>query len=634
MVIDAVASERDGTPVPGLTARDFLVTVNGKPATVVASRQIFRGPGSLVAAAQYGRRPGPAGTSSSAWAETSRAVVMAVDTTSLTRGAEKDALAVASRLLDRLGPEDRLGVVGLPVGSASLALTADHPAHREAIRKLAAAEWTPEVPDPKMTVAEALQIARGNRQVLRLVRERYAEADRPTDETLEAGARDVGRQCRERSADTMRQIGSIARGLAKIRGRKTLLFLTEGTLVDADLSEAQQAAMAAVEARTAVYVVRLPSQSELEVRSLEELARKTGGTLLSLQKNRDDALEQIARELSAIYELTVQTTSSGVQAHSTITITTSRRGLVVRSAGWGSPGGEENVGLTEGEPRIQAEAPAVQVDAAVGTTNERPVVSTDARDSLLAVLLGRAAEYVASYRRDFSSAIAEERYEQTMTSGTRSQRRTLHSDFLLLRNRSGWLPFRDVLEVDGKPVHDREERLRKLFLEHPATALNEAAAISDEGARYNIGPVVRNINVPTTPLGFLDPVYARRFSFSRHGQETVAGIQAWRVEFVEKGRPTIIQTPGPRGDDVPTDGAVWIDPLTGRVLRTQMTARAPGVILESTVTYRPNDVLGIWVPAEMTETYRLGTTTIVGRATYSNFRRFVVTTEEKVKEPE
>jgi hypothetical protein len=645
LVFDVVASERDGTPATGLTAGDFVATVDGKPATVVAARQIFRGPGSLVAAAQYGRRGGPSGPASfAAWAETSRAVVIAIDSTSLARGDEKATLDVAARLLDRLGAEDRIGIVSLPVGDGALALDTEHPAQREALRKITARPWAPEVHDPKMTVVEALQIARGDRQALKAVSERYeVDAERPADATLEAEAQDVMRQCRDHADDTLGQVAAMAGGLAALRGRKTLLLLTSGSLVDASATGVQAAAMAASEARMAVYVVQLPSRSETAVRSLADLAQKTGGTAVSVQKNRDDALERLARELSAIYELTVAPIAAlPARGRAPIAVGTPRKTLVTRSAAWAQPGVEENVGVSA-PAQPQPEAPVNP--PAVGAERRVEPAAAAGKDPLLAVVLGRAAEYVGSYRRDFSSAIAEERYEQARTGSalgtTGPSRRTLRSEFLLLRrtDNTGWIPFRDVLEVDGKPVQDRPDRLKKLFLEHPETALDQANEISTEGARYNLGPVVRNINVPLVPLGFLDPEPSRRFSFSRHGQDTVEGIQAWRIDYVEKARPTIIRTADPKPSDVPTDGAFWIDPLTGRVLKTTMTARGPGVVLETTVTYKPDQVLGIWVPAEMRESYSYslgGPTsaaagTITGKATYSNFRRFAVTTEEKVK---
>ena len=67
----------------------------------------------------------------------------------------------------------------------------------------------------------------------------------------------------------------------------------------------------------------------------------------------------------------------------------------------------------------------------------------------------------------------------------------LVSDFLLVQvPGEGWLPFRDVFERDGKQVRDREERLAALFLKGSSrSAFEQARAIMDEGARYNIGNV-------------------------------------------------------------------------------------------------------------------------------------------------
>ncbi len=47
------------------------------------------------------------------------------------------------------------------------------------------------------------------------------------------------------------------------------------------------------------------------------------------------------------------------------------------------------------------------------------------------------------------------------------QKRDLKSDVLIVRGPAGerWMQFRDVFEVDGKPIRDRAERLAKLFLE-------------------------------------------------------------------------------------------------------------------------------------------------------------------------
>src|SRR6185295_13941168 len=88
----------------------------------------------------------------------------------------------------------------------------------------------------------------------------------------------------------------------------------------------------------------------------------------------------------------------------------------------------------------------------------------------------------------------EERYEQETSSTSirvsqTGSRRELKSDFLLVQPTptGEWIPFRDVFEVDGAPVRDRQQRLAALFLKPSTDALERANAIADESARYNLG---------------------------------------------------------------------------------------------------------------------------------------------------
>ena len=70
-----------------------------------------------------------------------------------------------------------------------------------------------------------------------------------------------------------------------------------------------------------------------------------------------------------------------------------------------------------------------------------------------------------------------------------------------------------MFERDGKPVRDREQRLAAIFLKGGRDAFEQARAVMDEGARYNIGNINRNINTPTLPLAFLTERHRRRFEF-------------------------------------------------------------------------------------------------------------------------
>ena len=114
--------------------------------------------------------------------------------------------------------------------------------------------------------------------------------------------------------------------------------------------------------------------------------------------------------------------------------------------------------------------------------------------------------------------------------------RTLVSDYLQVKipGYEGWLPFRDVFEVDGQRVRDRQDRLVKLFVQtSPSRALDNAQAIVKESARYNIGGVRRELNFPTLPLWFLEPQNTRRFNFRKVGEETLSGRRVIVIEYTE-----------------------------------------------------------------------------------------------------
>jgi hypothetical protein len=289
---------------------------------------------------------------------------------------------------------------------------------------------------------------------------------------------------------------------------------------------------------------------------------------------------------------------------------------------------------------LAASSPATTNHEPPNTNQQSPTTNHEPPTSL-GELLDRASRYVEAFQRNFGSVVAEERYEQTtrrvMGATTTSVQRgggptdtVLVSDFLLVQvPGEGWLPFRDVFERDGKQIRDRQERLAALFLNGSSRAsFDQARAIMDESARYNIGNVSRNINVPTLPLPFLLAINRKRFQFKsvKRGDDDPGAV----VEFRESGRPTFISTTG--GRDLPVSGRFWIDERDGIVLRTELHALDTSVEAHITVSYEPDAGTGLRVPVRMEERYRRGRDPVEvrGVATYSRFRRFQVSTSEEV----
>ena len=202
-----------------------------------------------------------------------------------------------------------------------------------------------------------------------------------------------------------------------------------------------------------------------------------------------------------------------------------------------------------------------------------------------------------------------------------------------------WFGFRDVLLVDGTPVRNREERLVKLFTQNPNDVLARADLIAAESARYNIGAVERNINVPTQALDFLHPRYSSRFSFRKAGEDSLDGKTLLRIAYEERQPPFLIKTPSGRG--IRATGIAWIDEASAAVLQTQLdfsTTEGRQVLrTRITVVYRQDDTLGFLVPIELRESHEqsdpssgFGTVRLSGHARYVNFRRFRTETHERL----
>jgi hypothetical protein len=280
-----------------------------------------------------------------------------------------------------------------------------------------------------------------------------------------------------------------------------------------------------------------------------------------------------------------------------------------------------------------------------------------AQEPSLDRVLARAAAYVRQLHAQLASIVAEEMYLQevrsTLDSSLRPMlpsQRTLRSDLLLVKptTESRYVEYRDVFEVDGAPVRDREERLTGLFLAPSDTRRRQLEAIIRESARYNIGEIPRNINTPMLTLSFLLSETQPRFRFRRERNAVpqlserpmasgAAGTvfrvttEMWIIGFQETRRATVIRTN--EGRDFPAAGRFWVNPETGAVLMSELQMDNRKVNATINVSYQSEALLGFLVPAEMRERYEAGGVTVEGRATYGRFRQFQVKTEERIGKP-
>ena len=261
-------------------------------------------------------------------------------------------------------------------------------------------------------------------------------------------------------------------------------------------------------------------------------------------------------------------------------------------------------------------------------------------------VLQNASTYVEAFMEDLSTVVMEEEYGQSSFSGGGGGaiKINLRSEFLLvpLRGSDTWMGFRDVFEVNGRRVQDREDRLAALFIdnsENPTTALAQARQIAEESSRYNVGSIHRTFNIPTYTLLILHPSNIQRFRFSKDGEDCAGGDTAWEIEFEETYLPTL--TRGFNGINLPADGQLCVDPSSGRVFETEINLHHPSVgetrpatNVKATVKFSLESNIGMLLPEEMRERYSEqggGNTTSTAR--YRNYRQFGVTTNEDWEEP-
>jgi hypothetical protein len=277
--------------------------------------------------------------------------------------------------------------------------------------------------------------------------------------------------------------------------------------------------------------------------------------------------------------------------------------------------------------RLVALAGVACVLTLVATANGLATARLHAQSPSLRDLLDKATEQTLTFIERFSNVVTEELYVQEMSRPR--AKRTMRSELALVRYPGApqWLMFRDVHEVDGKPVGDRDESLQRLFLEPPRSALRRAAEIAQASARHNLIDI-GTLNNPLLAMAFLQPQYRDRFRFNLAGLAKDLGPQVRTVRFQEFQRPTILRAGS--NSDLMSHGLMWIDEATGRLVKTELEFGQGRVSPEIVTLYRLDAELGVNVPAEMRDWYPDGTGEVKGVATYGKFRKFEVRTDESV----
>ena len=259
-------------------------------------------------------------------------------------------------------------------------------------------------------------------------------------------------------------------------------------------------------------------------------------------------------------------------------------------------------------------------------------------------LTSAAVNYVTEYEKQFAFLIADEEYRQTLfdADGRKSKTRLIKAELFLtyLPADGEWIAVRDVIEVDGEPVKDRED-LRALLAKRDQIRL--VKELTSRNARYNLGRVERNFNEPTLPLLLLDAKRTPRIKFDRKRVTREDDVTLAVLAFEEREPPTLVATPNEGA--VRAKGEFLLDAATGTVRRTLFQLTRPGIDVKLETAYVKDEKLKLWLPSVFTERYQSGSniggirlSSYAARASrelveceakYTNYRRFEVTARIK-----
>jgi len=321
VAVDVVVLDRHGNPVEGLTRADFSVKENGQPQTIAAfeAMSLRDSPAAPRGRQRISTNTGPP-ESAGRW------FFVVFDDANISRYSTPRAREAVVQFVDRaLRAGDRVMIAPTSGGAW---WTGSLPDDRESLAAFVArlqGAWWPDTTAARLWDHEAMSIALGrDRQALAQVARRYFEANiipeaYPMDRELsreldvspgialiQAKAREVYREARVRLDASLGTLDRIATALALIRGRKTLLLVSEGFVMDPSETRFRLVLQSARNANVAVHFVDVRSPDGM----LGQAGMPGGAVEFSAAiEDRDTttALAFAAREAEGAYSVAIDT---------------------------------------------------------------------------------------------------------------------------------------------------------------------------------------------------------------------------------------------------------------------------------------------------------------------------------------
>ena len=410
--VDVNVLDDEGRPVTGLEVDDFTLTVDGKPRRLVSAQYV-------TAMRETSNAPTPTHYSSNAAAAGGRMIMLVVDQGNIGTGRGRAAMGAAQKFIAGLSPADRVGLATIPGTGPQLDFTANHAAVASQLTRIYGQASPPQI-HHDMGIAEALRIERGDRITLQEVTNRACAGLREPAEMALCQSQVIGDSktlhaiARERTVNSIISLRSLIDRLSLTTAPKSIIFLSEGLIIDREFSELTWLGPAAARAQVVLYVIQLeaplfdasiarPSPTRTEDRSIAEeglsvMAGLTRGALLRAPVDAEFAFRRLGLELSGYYLLGFEPEAGDRdgRAHKINVSVPNRRGTTLRArrefvVGGGPPKSAEQL-LVE---TLRAPLQAGDIGVKVSTYSMRDPASAKLR-VLVAAEIDRSVNANAS----------------------------------------------------------------------------------------------------------------------------------------------------------------------------------------------------------------------------------------------
>lgn len=336
LTVDVQVVGDNGEPVLGLTPDKFTVKIDGRRRRVATVQFLEQSSRSrfIDARGQPGETVDSPDVTGAGRAAHGRIFMLAIDENSFWSGHAKAANQAARLFIDRLAPEDYIGLATFPGTGQAISPTREHHVVRAALDRLVGLKSLPPAGMTNMGASEAFDITAGDAETLeRVVARECPPLDRTCRKRVQMDAsmlaQDMGRQ----ALQSISALRGLLGGLAHIDGRKVVVLVSAGMAVSDRVgggggdvrAQAQAVGRQASAANTTLYVLHvdvsfleafssrsgrvLPSMmrdSSLFINGLSMMAGSAGGELFRVFTDSEHVFDRVLRETSAYYLLGVE----------------------------------------------------------------------------------------------------------------------------------------------------------------------------------------------------------------------------------------------------------------------------------------------------------------------------------------